>query len=127
MQEQVRNFQELKIFENEKINKICDELCRLTKTITGKELIICGSMAKVFAGQLPQNYHPKDVDFTVSQWDFRKIKNHLPNTIEGVIMIEKQPQRIILFAGICIEIWASQPENEMKKKCYYQTKIPYLI
>lgn len=127
MQEEHNNhFQNLNIFENKEINRLCDTLSYLAKKITGEELKICGSMAKVFDGRLPKNYRPKDVDFTLPNYAFRLLKNQIPTEIEDVIMIEKQPDRIILYAGVCLEIWRDV-DNIGKEKKYYKTKIPYLI
>lgn len=91
----VRNyFQELQIFENEKINALCDEFCLYCQEQSGEIPILTGSVAKMLHGEL-ENYTPKDVDFVVSYSTFRNLSVRL-DKMEGV-MIEKRPHRIILY------------------------------
>ncbi|MCO4303706.1 hypothetical protein [Riemerella anatipestifer] len=102
-------FQELNIFENPEINKVCDALFTKVKQLTNEDLSVCGSMAKVFDGTLPKDYQPKDLDLVISQWGFRLLTSNLEE-LEGVLMIEKLPSRVILYLkGLFqIEIWEKQ-------------------
>lgn len=119
-------FQELKVFENEKINALCDRLCLYCQVESGEIPVLTGSVAKMLHGGL-ENYNPKDVDFVVSYSTFRNLSVRLER-MEGVVMIERRPYRIILYTDedICIEIWQKSPENDKMKLNYYQQKIPYL-
>lgn len=122
----VRNyFQELKVFENEKINALCDKLCLYCQEQSGEIPVLTGSVAKMLHGGL-ENYNPKDVDFVVSYSTFRNLSVRL-DKMEGVVMIEKRPRRIILYTDekLCIEIW-QQKTNDFAKRFDYQNKIPYL-
>lgn len=123
----VRNyFQELKVFENEKINALCDQLCLYCQEQSGEIPILTGSVAKMMSEQLPQDYQPKDLDFVVSYPTFRNLIVRL-NKMEGVVMIEKRPRRIILYAeeGICIEIWQNKSVDKNKEIKKYKDKIAY--
>lgn len=119
------NFRELKIFENENINALCDRLCRYCEE-QGEIPILTGSVAKVLSEQLPQDYLPKDLDFVVSYPTFRNLIVRL-NKMEGIVMIEKRPHRIILYAeeGICIEIWQNKSVDKNKEIKKYKDKIAY--
>lgn len=119
-------FQEFKVFENEKINVLCDRLCLYCQMESGEIPMLTGSVAKMLHGGL-ENYSPKDVDFVVSYSTFRNLSVRL-NKMEGVVMIEKRPMRIILYAdeGICLEIWLRSKLNDKMQVKYYQDKIPYL-
>ncbi|MEJ8598547.1 hypothetical protein JSO62_07565 [Riemerella anatipestifer] len=121
-------FQELNIFENPEINKVCDALFTKVKQLTNEDLSVCGSMAKVFDGVLPSNYKPKDLDLLISPWGFRVLNSNL-NELDGVLMIEKLPSRIILYlkAGMGIDIWFKR--LDLSKYNYisdrYKNKIKY--
>lgn len=119
------NFRELKIFENENINALCDRLCRYCEEQSGEIPVLTGSVAKMLHGGL-ENHNPKDVDFVVSYSTFRNLIVRL-DKMEGVVMIEKRPHRIILYTDekLCIEIW-QQKTNDFAKRFDYQNKIPYL-
>lgn len=119
------SFRELKIFENENINALCDRLCRYCEE-QGETPVLTGSVAKMMSEQLPQDYQPKDLDFVVSYPTFRNLIVRL-NKMEGVVMIEKRPRRIILYAeeGICIEIWQKSNLNHLQKIKKYKDKIAY--
>ncbi|AFR36230.1 hypothetical protein [Riemerella anatipestifer] len=118
-------FQELNIFENTEINKVCDALFTKVKQLTNEDLSICGSMAKVFDGTLPEDYQPKDLDLVISQWGFRLLTSNLEE-LEGVLMIEKLPGRIILYlkAYLCIEIWMESSKFNFTPK-FYKNKLKY--
>lgn len=120
-------FQELKIFENEKLNILCDRLSQIVREITGEELMLCGSVAKKLHGTLPEDYEPKDVDFVVEREAFNKLYRAFPMEIEGVVAFEFQPIKILLWTpslGACVEIWLLR---EFEQKLKYQSKIPYII
>lgn len=129
MQEESYNaFQELNIFENVEANQVCDYLIHFTKQLTNEDLTICGSMSLVFDGQLPESYNPKDVDFVASRWAFRMLKGNLKQ-MDGVLMIEKRPHRIVLYlySQICVEIWEDSSINDTKIEKLYNNKIKYII
>lgn len=125
--DKTNHFQELKIFEDENMNIICDDLFHKVKEITKEELIICGSISKVFSGEYLESYMPKDIDFVISKWAFRLLANQLVG-LPKVVMIEKLPHKIILYTDVfvCIEIWFLGKKNEKMTKKYYKNKIPYL-
>lgn len=120
------NFRELKIFENENINALCDRLCSYCEEQSGEMPILTGSVAKMLHGGL-ENHTPKDVDFVVSYPTFRNLIVRL-DKMEGVVMIEKRPFRIVLYVetDFCIEVWLKSIRNETMSLNYYQNKIPYL-
>lgn len=120
------NFRELKIFENENINALCDRLCRYCEEQSGEIPVLTGSVAKMLHGGL-ENHTPKDVDFVVSYSTFRNLIVRL-DKMEGVVMIEKRPFRIVLYVetDFCIEVWLKSIRNETMNLNYYQNKIPYL-
>lgn len=121
------NFQALKIFEDESTNKICDDLSAFIFDKTGEELLIVGSVAKLFSEQLDSNYSPKDIDMVVSKAVFRRLWGLDKNTFENIKMIEKRPERIILYTNkLALEIWEFATENINREKKYYKEKIPYL-
>ncbi len=126
--DKTNHFQELKIFEDENMNIICDVVSNIVKQITGELPILCGSVAKVLSGILDENYKAKDVDFYLTDWNFRKLKNNFPLKIEGIRMIEKRPERIILYANRCIELWCNLEREENKKRIIQKknNKIPYI-
>lgn len=122
----MKPFQELNIFENQEINSLCDRVFMLIRQVIGSPPILCGSVAKMFANTLDQNYRPKDIDFYVSKRDFQKLLLHLPKEIEGVRMIEKRPERILLHSLICIEIWKDiQEDNHKRGFLLKNNQIPY--
>lgn len=121
-------FQELNIFEDTKMNEICDRITSIVKDITGDLPILCGSLAKIFSGILDEKtYEIKDVDFFLTNWNFRKLKHHFPKEIVGIRMIEKRPERMILFCenNKCIELWCNLEKEENKKVLIKNNKIPY--
>lgn len=120
-------FQELKIFEDDRINQLCDILSDQVLNITGNELMICGSVSKVFAGEFLESYFPKDIDFIVHKWAFHLLIKRLEN-LPNVVMIEKTPDKIILYTqySICIEIWYITNYNAKMTKQFYKNTIPYL-
>lgn len=127
MKENKYPFQYLNIFEDNRINALCDAVSQKVKDITGAEPVVCGSLSKIFAGTLPQDYRPKDIDFVVSQWNFRKLRQELHN-IKHIIMIEKLPHKMILYTEyfICMEIWFQTALSNTMKQYYYKHLIPYL-
>lgn len=129
MHEKIYNqFEELKIFENDKINSICDDICSFVRYRLGENLVVCGSLAKVFNKDLPNNYQLKDVDFIIDSLSFQRL-THFLNQIDGVLMIEKQPFRIILYTSerICVEIWRERKEDKNRTEKKFKNKIPYLL
>lgn len=100
-------FQELQVFDNKMINELCDELCEFVKDTAQGELIVCGSVAKIFSGMYPEDYTPKDIDFLVTPWVFRLLNERLRNFKNpNVITIEYRPYRYILYTYyVAIEIW----------------------
>lgn len=124
--QQENNFQRLKVFENPQINSLCDDMFHFVKNNLGEELLIVGSVAKVFANQLSKDYEPKDIDMVVSKQCFRKLSGSFP-FFENVTMLEKNPQRIILYTPtMAIEVWEFAQENINRPKKYYKQLIPYL-
>lgn len=105
--QQIAYFQELKVFEMQYINQLCDELCQFVKDTTRGELMVCGSVAKIFSGMYSEDYTPKDIDFLVTPWVFRLLNERLrkfqnPN----IITIEYRPCRYIVYTSdVAIEIW----------------------
>ena len=122
------NFQELEVLALTEINQLCDELAELVDRLSGEEIVLCGSLAKLFAKNIPEDYLIKDVDFVVSR-DVFKILQRQSCELHAVVSVEKTPERIILHTPhrICVEIWNTQPKNETETKKYYQNKIPYFI
>lgn len=129
MQEKTFNaFEELKVFENQRLNKLCDTLTEKVKEITQSELVVCGSVARLLAEKLPEQYLPKDIDFMVNPIVFRRLLLERFD-LDYVLMVEKSPKRIILYTDddFCIEIWTHFPHMKYEEKKYYQQKIPYQI
>lgn len=120
-------FQELQVFDNKMINELCDDLANEVRKLTSNEIMVCGSVSKIFAGEFSEQYTPKDIDFVVSKWDFR-ILSHQLSKFRNVLMVEKLPHKIILYtkAFICIEIFYLTDHNKNMTKKYYQNLIPYL-
>ena len=124
----INYFQRLKIFENENINKTCDELSQWVKEETGCELMIIGSVAKICAGEFSEDDQPKDIDFAVVRGAFSHLERYLTQ-MKNVEMIEHRPRRMILYSQekICIEIWRIPSlDIEKEQKKYYKNLIPYL-
>lgn len=112
------NFQELQIFEDDRLNIFFDDLHHAILQYTGETMLICGSIAKIFSGEFTEDYRPKDVDLEVSKGSFRILTGIFQKTtIPGIVMVEKKPERIILYTETinCIEIWNATN--------YYQYKI----
>mgnify|MGYP000056182158 CR=1 FL=1 len=122
------NFQEVEVFEDAFMNEFCDTLTAKVKEITGEELFICGSLARMFSGELSEDYTPKDVDFVVSKGAFILLSRN-PLVLQGVVMVEKRPDRIVFFLENkhCVELWIFLKEDEGKSKQYFKNKILYLI
>lgn len=121
-------FKDLKIFESEEINNLCDHIFNLVASITGSQPILCGSVAKMLSGVLDEeSYKAKDIDFYLPNSDFRKLKQNLPSEVTGVKMIEVRPERIIFHGLLCIEIWCNleKEENETFGILLKKNKIPY--
>lgn len=122
------NFEELHIFEDKDMNKVCDALFNFVKKHSGEEISICGSIARIFSDKLPSIYKPKDVDFVVSKSAFVQLTRMKIN-MNNIVTIEKQPNRLIFYTlgSACVELWAFDSEDENKVKKYYKNKISYLI
>ena len=89
------NFQELEVLALPEINQLCDELAELVDRLSGEEIVLCGSLAKLFAKNIPEDYLIKDVDFVVSR-DVFKILQRQSCELHAVVSVEKTPERIIL-------------------------------
>lgn len=120
------DFRDLKIFEEERLNEVCDELVHYVKNTLHEDLYICGSVAKLFSGTLPLDYQPKDIDFEISHWGFRLLKNRLTEQ-PHVLMIEKRPHRLVFFVegGRYVEVFEENPFFSNYTRALYQNKILY--
>ena len=127
MRENKNSFQKFKVFDNDPMNKLCDQVISLVEELTNETPAVCGSVAKLFGEQLQEDYTPKDVDFVVSRWAFRQLLWKIPTEITGVKMIEQNPNRIILFTDYryCIEIWVHNAVSEKRELKKYQNEILY--
>ena len=119
-------FQSLQVFENDTINKAIDSVYSLVVGNFGNindQLSVCGSVAKIMDGLLPENYEPKDIDLVVKSpivWRFLEVNIQKINPLS----FEKQERRMILyFQDCCIEIWKMMEED--KKKGIFKNKIYY--
>ncbi|HAD79032.1 MAG TPA: hypothetical protein DCF99_06010 [Flavobacteriaceae bacterium] len=70
----------------------------------GSKLSVCGSVAKVMHGFLPENYKPKDVDLLVTDAFFYRF---LKTNVQKLnIDFRIDDNRIILFfPNIAVELW----------------------
>lgn len=127
LQERVYNyFSELQVFENENINNSLDEIYSMLKKNFGKlgeEIKICGSVAKIFDGKLPENYNPKDIDVVVfSPYFWRFLQANI--TKISAEEITKMDYRFILrFSDHLIEIW--KPMHPHQFSGVFKNKINY--
>lgn len=114
------DFQKENIFETKEINAICDLVFGKVESIYQKSeaMIICGSVAKVLSGILPENYEAKDLDFVVRDyfvWRFLKenLQQWFPNFKIEVI----ERERVILYTdSIAIEFWAGNNDHRPTKQ-----------
>lgn len=121
------NFQDLQIFEDPDVNQICDDLYNLICNTTKEEILVVGSIAKLFEEQLEPDYIPKDIDFVVSKGVFRRMRGFRKEDFTSVKMIERRPERIIFYTDkLAVEVWEYADENIDREKKYYKEKIPYL-
>lgn len=121
------NFKDLKIFESQFLNEICDSLVYQVKKITGEDLYLVGSVAKIMSNHLPDDYAIKDIDFIVSSKAFRKLLPHRNSLVKNYRMIESRPERIIIYLDkFAIEIWNYKEQNTDKTPKIFNNKIHYL-
>ena len=127
MQENRNAFQRFRVFDSDPMNELCDQIISLVQELTNETPAVCGSVAKIFGGQLEEDYTPKDVDFVVSRWAFRQLQWRMPVKIPNIRMVEKSPNRIILFSDYryCIEIWVHNSVSDKRKLKRYQNEILY--
>lgn len=110
-------FQQQNLFENQEINRICDQIFDKIISVYHKttDMVICGSVAKMLSGLFAENYTPKDLDFVVyDYWVWRHLRENLPKWFAEFHIEIRQKQRVILFTKIiAIEFWLdlNQPLN----------------
>lgn len=121
------HFSDLHIFENEKVNTICDRIFIEIHNVFGNtsHIMVCGSMAKVFHKLLPKDYQPKDLDFVITNYFvYRMLQNRLPKLFPD-FSLEVKTNRIILFTGVvAMEFWKPLHTEKLK---LYKNKIPYTL
>ena len=123
----VNNFQQLHVFEAEKLNEYCDSLVSRIKEITGENAYLVGSVSKLLSEDLPEDYLIKDIDFIVSFSAFRKLIQHKNTLLSAAKTTELRPERIIIYLNnIVIEIWNFMEKNIDKEPKLYKNKIHYL-
>lgn len=123
----VNNFQELNVFEVQILNKYCDLLCSRVIEITGENLFLVGSVAKILNGDLQESYIIKDIDFIISMIGFQKLLINKNQIFPEARTIEQRPERLIIYLNnFAIEIWNYLERNTDKTKKYYKNKIGYL-
>ena len=121
-------FQELEIFENDSINKSIDAIYQLLEEnfgSIGNKVNVCGSVAKIMDGLLPDNYEPKDVDLLIVDPFFWRF---LQRNVEKIpARIKYKENRIILYTdSICIELWENDIAEKVNRKFgIYKNKINY--
>ncbi len=116
-------FQKLQVFENNRINKDVDSIYQLLEEnfgAVGSKLLVCGSVAKVMDGFLPESYKPKDVDFLVMDAFFYRF---LKTNVQKLnIDFRIDDNRIILFfPNIAVELWQHNI-NEKSVRTYGKHK-----
>ena len=126
---QENNFQDLQVFEDPYMNKICDLFTNEVYGITHRYPLIVGSVAKMLAGNLEETYTPKDVDFTIDSIAFRQLINRhqIDPLFPFAKMIEIRPERILVWTNEkVIELWNWQKKNDNEILTLYKDKIIYL-
>ena len=78
MQENRNAFQRFRVFDSDPMNELCDQVISMVQELTNETPAVCGSVAKIFGGQLEEDYTPKEVDFVVSRWAFRQLQWRMP-------------------------------------------------
>lgn len=123
---QENHFKELHIFESEVLNACCDQITAAVKKITGENLHLVGSVAKILHGEFDENYKIKDIDFAVSIVAFQKLIRNKSSIFPEARTIEERPERLIIYINsFAIEIWNYLDRSTCKKKIF-KHKIPYL-
>lgn len=120
------NFQSLQVFENPEINKAIDSIYNLLEDNfgdVGENIKVCGSVAKMMHGELPENYQPKDIDLVVlNRYYWRFLKKNI-DKIKTKETVCKDVRFILNFDLILIEIWKPLLHNHthgtFKNKIYY--------
>lgn len=121
------NFQALAIFERAELNEFCDRLVHTVKMITGAELQLVGSVAKIMSGHLPEDYQIKDIDFILPVPAFRKLLPHRTTFFPEAKSVEMRPERLIIhLERFAIEIWNYAERNTDKEPKIYKEKIKFL-
>lgn len=122
------NFQNLNIFQVEFLNKYCDLITHRVKQITGEEICLVGSVAKILHGEISaENYVIKDIDFIVTLSAFQKLIKFKKEILPEAYTLEQRPERLIFYMpNFAIEIWNHKERNTDKQKLYFNNKIPYL-
>ena len=52
MRENKNSFQKFKVFDNDPMNKLCDQVISLVEELTNETPAVCGSVSKLFGEQL---------------------------------------------------------------------------
>ncbi|GIZ15317.1 hypothetical protein [Capnocytophaga catalasegens] len=122
------NFQQEKIFEEDVVNEICDFIFNKVNDVFGKttDVIICGSVAKMFSGYLPKNYEPKDLDFVVRNYFvWRYLRTNLQKWFPEYKVREIEKERVILYTRtVTLEFWAGA--NDTRKINNKTNNIKYI-
>lgn len=120
-------FKDLKVFEDEKVNKTIDSIYSLLEDNfgpIGNKFAVCGSVAKILDGKFSEDYKAKDIDLLCRcpfLWRFLTANYTKFKTITS----EKESFRIKLFfdGGFLVEIWNEKlpfsVEGIYKDKIHY--------
>ncbi|MDO5607987.1 MAG: hypothetical protein Q4G08_05965 [Capnocytophaga sp.] len=112
-------FETRQIFENNEINKVCDFIYSEINDTYGhcNHLVICGSVAKIWSGILPESYQPKDLDIQITDYlTYRFLVNNLHKWFPNM-EVEARKMRLILYTGfVTIEFWGNPAKTDKKKK-----------
>lgn len=124
---EVGKFQDLKVFEDENVNKTIDSIYELLKSNFGDlggNFAVCGSVAKILDGKFTEDYSAKDIDLLCRDkfiWRYLTANYHTFETIKS----ELEPFRVKLFfkGGFLVEIW--NEKLPFTKEGIYKNKIHY--
>lgn len=113
------DFSKENIFEDERVNQVCDKVfAEVQKYYDAcRNIILCGSCAKILSGVFSEEYTPKDVDFVVKNYFvWRYIRENIQQWFDQEVEIIEKERVMIHFPFITVEFWLNTIEKEPLKK-----------
>jgi len=125
------SFQELRVFENNDINKAVDSIYQLLYENFGsisEGIVVCGSVAKLLHGYFKSDYKVKDVDLLIiNPFFYRFLKNNVKKL--GIDNRIDEHKIILFYPFICIELWENNLAEDKNKRIVgtFKNQIKYSI